>query len=72
MSQQSGDVSRAQADVDEAKQALEALEAEVTEETRAFQAADVVPTVESIAVSPKKADVQLTRFAFAWVPVSPT
>lgn len=72
MSQQSGDVSRAQADVEEAKQALEALEAEVAEETRAFQAADVTPTVESIAVSPKKADVQITRFAFAWVPVSPT
>lgn len=72
MSQQSGDVGRAQADLEEAKQALEALEAEIAEETRAFQASDVAPTVASIAVAPKKADVQITRFAFAWVPVSPT
>ena len=63
---------RAEQQLLEAQEALEELETEMAAETRAFQEADVAPTIESVAVAPRKGDVQIARFAFAWVPVAPT
>ncbi len=71
-SQQGSDVQRAEQQLLEAQEALEELETEMAAETRALQEADVAPSIASVAVAPRKGDVQIARFAFAWVPVAPT
>ncbi|MCB9599131.1 MAG: ATP-binding protein [Sandaracinus sp.] len=71
-SQQGSDVQRAEAQLAEAQEALTEVETEMAAEIRALQEADVAPTIESVSVAPRKSDVQIARFAFAWVPVAPT
>lgn len=69
--QQGSDLQRAEQQLREAQGALEELEAQVAAETRALQEADVAPSIASVAVAPRKGDLQIARFAFAWVPVAP-
>jgi outer membrane protein TolC len=71
MSEQGSDVDRAEAKLAQAREELAELEAEMQAEVRALQAAAPAPAIESVAVAPRKGDLSITRFAFAWVAVAP-
>ena len=67
MSEQGSDVDRAEAKLADAREALRALEAEMLADVRAVQAAPTAPAIESVTISPRKGDLSIARFAFAWV-----
>jgi hypothetical protein len=65
------ELERAEAKLAEAKQALASIEAEMQAEVRALQGAETIPAIEAVPVAPRKSDLDVTRFALAWIAVPP-
>ncbi len=62
------DVQRAEAALEELQEEFQALEAEFQTELQTLQSAAPTLEINAVQVRPRKADIQVLRFALAWVP----
>ena len=67
--EQASDVARAEGRVEDLQEELASLEEEMQAAMRDVQAHAGPPAIDAVKVRPRKGDIEVLRFALAWVPV---